>query len=347
MEKVNSYAPSGPNDKTVLILRAFHTYLPADGRVNFLRHLQSLQINQQLHDHAQSLINGLITPLRSLRSYPTNSPRLGMEDSIENIASESTGPMTRDNNIKAKCLARDGSRCVLTGYFDEVTLDKRSTQPSALTECVHIIPFSLATWSTAAEAHGKDIIWTNLIRHFPIIRSINFSRDNINDTKNAMTMCRFLHSHFGRFDFSFEATSQPHRYRIQNYKPRVRHLNLPRTVTFISYDQRYELPSAELLNVHAIIARIFHASGAGENIEKALRDLGEYRMLAKDGSTDISSMLAATTIGVLASHAGNVQQTHAASRDSKESARGVQQDVKNVNRPGEEEDNWEEQSPSC
>ncbi|KAJ5723431.1 hypothetical protein N7488_001466 [Penicillium malachiteum] len=83
---------------------------------------------------------------------------------------------------------------------------------------------------------------------------------------------------------------------------------LPQTVTFISHDQRYELPSPELLRVHAIVARIFHACGAAEQIEKALCDLRGHRLLARDGSTDISSMLAATTLGILGSRAGNVQQ---------------------------------------
>ncbi|KAF4764020.1 hypothetical protein HAV15_001738 [Penicillium sp. str.  len=128
-----------------------------------------------------------------------------------------------------------------------------------------------------------------------------------------------LHRSFGRFDFSFEETSQPHKYCIQNYRPQLR-LNLPRTVTFNWYDQRYDLPHPERLKVHAIIARIFHASGAAEQINKALRDLGEHCVLAKDGSTDISSMLAVTTLGVLGSRAGNVQQTRAALLDSKPSA---------------------------
>lgn len=137
-----------------------------------------------------------------------------------------------------------------------------------------------------------------------------------------MTMSRELYHSFGQFDFSFEETSQPHKYRIQNYRSRLQllQLHLPRTVTFNCYDPRYDLPHLELLKVHAIIARIFRASGAGEQINKALRDLGEHSILANDGSTDISSMLAVTTLGVLGSRAGNVQQTRAALLDSKPSA---------------------------
>lgn len=129
------------------------------------------------------------------------------------------------------------------------------------------------------------------------VQSTYFDRETINDTMNVMMMSKNLHIHFGRFDFSLEATPQLHKYYIHNWRPRI-DMNLPRTVTFKWYDQRYDLPSPELLEVHAIIARIFHTSGVAERVEKALRDLEEYcGGLAKDGSTDVSSMLAATTIG--------------------------------------------------
>jgi hypothetical protein len=105
---------------------------------------------------------------------------------------------------------------------------------------------------------------------------------------------------------------------------------LPRTVVFNWYDQRYDLPSPELLKVHAIVARIFHASGAGEQINKALYDLERHRMLANDGITDISSILATTTLDVLGSRAGNVQQTRAAFPDSKNSAQSVQKNITNA-----------------
>lgn len=54
--------------------------------------------------------------------------------------------------------------------------------------------------------------------------------------------------------------------------------------------ERYDLSRPELLKVHAIIARIFHASGTAEQVDKAFRDLVEQCVLANDGRTDISSM---------------------------------------------------------
>ncbi|CAG8268724.1 unnamed protein product [Penicillium salamii] len=328
MEKVNAYHPIGPDDNTVAILRAFNEYLPANGRVNFLHDLQSLRTNQ-LYDHAQSLINGLVAPFRWLPLTPSvtpvryMSPRWNYPD--DDLTPESAESKQREARLRTECLARDDNRCAVTGFPDEELLDPSIKTRTAYTDCVHIIPLALSSWSTESEGHAKDIIWTNLARHFPTLQSMNFTRENISSITNRITMSNEMHYHFRRFDISFEETSRPHKYRIQKYRPRLISISsLFQFVKFKSYDQRYDLPSPELFKVHAILARIFHASGAAEQIEKALGDRYRYRMLARDGSTDVSSILAVTTLGVFASGAGNVQQTGAAFRDSETGAQSVQ-----------------------
>lgn len=52
-----------------------------------------------------------------------------------------------------------------------------------------------------------------------------------------------------------------------------------------------ELPSRVLLETHAAIARIYHASGAVESIEEILRDREELCQLAEDESTNIADIL--------------------------------------------------------
>ena len=93
---------------------------------------------------------------------------------------------------------------------------------------------------------------------------------------------------------------------LRKFRKSCRRRRRCRTVTFKWYDQRYDLPCPELLKVHAIIARIFHASGAAGQADKALHDLGEQCVLAKDDNTDISLTLAVITLGVPGSRAGNV-----------------------------------------
>jgi hypothetical protein len=72
-----------------------------------------------------------------------------------------------------------------------------------------------------------------------------------------------------------------------------------RRVTFVSYDGRYELPNPKLLEVHAAVARILHLTGAGEYIEKVLRDREDIAHLATDGSTDVTRLLLAFEVAAL------------------------------------------------
>ena len=68
------------------------------------------------------------------------------------------------------------------------------------------------------------------------------------------------------------------------------HLHGVRQVTFEAHNH-CDLPSRILLETHAALARIFNASGKGEQIDKVLRDCDEIRCLASDGSTDIETLL--------------------------------------------------------
>ena len=94
-----------------------------------------------------------------------------MEDPIENIASQSSGPLVRETRLEAECLKRDDNRCVVTKRLDFKNLQQGDrTTPATFTECAHVIPFSLAVWRDQPESYAKDIIWTNLIRHFPALQ---------------------------------------------------------------------------------------------------------------------------------------------------------------------------------
>ena len=58
------------------------------------------------------------------------------------------------------------------------------------------------------------------------------------------------------------------------------------TVTFTSRDpEKLPLPSPEYLAIHAACARVAHLSGAGEHIDKVLRELEDNKVLSKDGAS--------------------------------------------------------------
>jgi hypothetical protein len=283
MKRLDRYSPSGRSGPTVPILKAFMEHLPVDGKANPIEDLKSFQFDAQIKQHAESLRTCLLVPMKANK----------------NIADKFDQSEVRERRMKTECLERDNYKCTVTGRIEVSYLDKNDvTTPAATTECAHIIPFFL--WESGAEEEAKTAIWETINRYFPTIcRNIQFTHESINDNRNGITMCKEVHSYFCQFDIAFEATEIPHTYRLINYFPNVIPFQLPSQVKFVCHDGRYELPGPELLKTHAAIARILDASEQGWDIDEILRHQDDTRVLAKDGSTDISALLSATSLSVL------------------------------------------------
>lgn len=221
------------------------------------------------------------------------------------------GPPSREVRLKKDCLDRDSQRCVATGFYDEDSRRDKNIPDTGIlttyTKCTPILPFALTTWKDEHEKCAKDIVWSNLTRYFLSTENqLHFARESINDTCNAMTLSLHLHSCFGGFDFALEATPRSHTYTPKIHRQFILGLSdLPKEVTFTSHnsDSSFALPSPGLLKVHAALAHIFHASGAAWSIQKAVQNLEEIEILARDGSIDISAALAASSLGILSSRA--------------------------------------------
>jgi len=302
MDRLNRYTARSSTDDTVRVLTAFLDFLPPEGKSHLETDLRSFNTDEDVRIHAESLVNHLLSPFKTLRATPniSISSRLGMEDSIENILAEMAEPSVRQARLKRDCLRRDGNKCVITGFTEVSTLDRDDiTTPAEYTECAHIIPFSLGSWKDEQEARDKAVIWVTLNRCFPSLKQkIAFDHESINNDCNAITTCADLHRKFGNFVFAFEATDIKHSYRIKCYRPNL--LSLTQTsVTFHQHDSRYALPAPELLEIHATVARILHASGKAQEIDKVLRDRDEISVLAANGTTDIASILATTSLSRL------------------------------------------------
>lgn len=305
MERLDRYSPSGSSDPTVPILKAFMEHLPVEGKSNLIKDLQSFHSDARLKQHAESLRTCLLIPMKAQRQTPslTMSPREGLDQSIENIAGTFDLPASRDARMKMECLECDNRRCTMSGRVEKTFVSKRdTTTPAARTECAHIIPFSLGKWDSRAEETAKAETWVTINRCFPnLSRDLKFTHESVNDNRNGITMQKECHPYFGQFEISFEATATPDTYRVMNHVPNVIPFSLPPQVRFVCHDGRYELPSPQLLQVHAAIARILHASGQAEEIDQVLRDQDATRVLAKDGSTDLSALLSATSLSAMSS----------------------------------------------
>jgi len=185
---------------------------------------------------------------------------------------------------------------MVTGSWARGYRDAPEDAVTAITQAVHIVPFSLGHFNENQKT-STATTWDAIYRMFPSIRSrINFRANDINDTRNVMTMDRDLHANFGEFHFCFVATETSNRYKIKRYNvtPIVR-LALPEYVEFTAHSGLHELPSPELLRLHAAVAQVLHASGLARYIDDVHEDRDMIRCLAEDGSTPISRLLLAVS----------------------------------------------------
>ena len=106
---------------------------------------------------------------------------------------------------------------------------------------------------------------------------------------NALTLTLDYHRLFGEFEIFFERTDIPHQYKVDSTEqsPFLRDPLFPVTRTLtLSPNRTIDPPSARLLDLHRAIALIMKLSGAGEYIERVLRDMEELDV-REDGSTHL------------------------------------------------------------
>jgi hypothetical protein len=151
------------------------------------------------------------------------------------------------------------------------------------------------------ERFKNAAVWEFMYRYFPTIQE----GCDINRHENVMMLDAVLHQEFSRFSFILEATDVPSRYRTKSFPNFVysgyRYI-IPEFVTILSHDGRYPAPSKRLLDVHAAIGNILHATGRAEVIAKMINELrgSGGQALAKDGSTNVEEMLSVSALFLLA-----------------------------------------------
>lgn len=104
---------------------------------------------------------------------------------------------------------------------------------------------------------------------------------------NALTLTLDYHRLFGEFQIYFEPTGIRHQYWIDSTEqsPFLRDPLFPVTRSLtVSSHRTIDPPSPRLLGVHRAITLIMKLSGAGEYIERVLRDIEELDV-KEDGST--------------------------------------------------------------
>jgi HNH endonuclease len=143
----------------------------------------------------------------------TQSPSKHSQDKVQ-LQIALVEPSSRNDQswLKRHCLERDEYCYVVTKHLDfEWSMDHRneyhSNIPLELTDCAHILPFSLGNFENASpqDVENITIIWEALFRYFPALKGLIHS-GTINSLENAFTLSKGLHSYFGMFLLTFEQT---------------------------------------------------------------------------------------------------------------------------------------------
>lgn len=173
-------------------------------------------------------------------------------------------------------------------------------------EVAHILPYSLTTLAQGeselvrlsiiiywlhinlSKSEAKRKVFRILDMFDPGL-SHRLDGPNIDRPINALTLTLDYHRLFSGFQIYFEPTGRPHEYKIDSLEEStfLRDPFFPVTRTLsLSPNQSIDSPDPRLLRVHCAIAHIMKLSGAGDYIEKVLRDMQEVEVKA-DGSTNL------------------------------------------------------------
>ncbi|OAL75678.1 hypothetical protein A7D00_1278 [Trichophyton violaceum] len=267
---------------------------------------QKEDVNRASEKFAEYIVENFLLPLRA-SSVKTPQPTPSSLPSIQ--PSTPTGTKQRVSILRQNCLVRDHHRCVVSRKFDANEASRRWKQDGddckdddgnllkdqreedfEYLEVAHILPHCLtavASQNTELSDSKKNALRILDMFDPGIIHLIDGPK--IDSPLNALTLTHGHHRAFGEFKLYFEPTSAQYQYRIDSMErtPFLRKSLFPVTRTLLlSPSRTIDPPSARLLGVHRAIAKIMNLSGAGEYIEKVLRDLEEINVRA-DGTTNL------------------------------------------------------------
>lgn len=143
-------------------------------------------------------------------------------------------------------------------------------------------------------------VW-QVIEAFSGISLDDLNGNLINRPENGITLDSIIHKEFGRLSLCFVATEvvsivprniastllftkgrKAHTYKVQNWNIKLR--DIPETVTFVPR-AGVPLPDPRYLALHAACAKVVHASGMAEILDRAFDDLESMPTLSNDGSS--------------------------------------------------------------
>ncbi|KAJ5097129.1 hypothetical protein N7456_007850 [Penicillium angulare] len=196
---------------------------------------------------------------------------------------------------------------VMSGYYHK-DYDPPPGSAQSNIQGAHIIPFSMGKYqpNVASSKRRYETIWAIFQRYFPVIAPMRFTSDQLNTEKNMLSLDGHLHTAFSAFRLALMPTDDtPNRYNVLTFDDsRLGPYTdiLPKVITLTAAVPGIEMPNAELLRIHASVAKFLHMKGHRESPEKILQDYANCGVLASNGSTDVERLLNVTGLTLASSN---------------------------------------------
>ncbi|OJJ71069.1 hypothetical protein ASPBRDRAFT_127030 [Aspergillus brasiliensis CBS 101740] len=273
---------------------------------------KSMRMKGAIESFAEYIVDNFLLPFRASSAKTPQATPTALSSSQTPTQMSTT---QRVSVLRKACLVRDHHRCVISRKFDIVEARKRSKEDEnnckdddenllnsevrdgfQYLEVAHILPHNLTTMAQGEIelSESKSNVFRILDMFDPGL-SHRLEGANIDRPGNALTLTHEYHRLFGEFRIFFEPTGEDsHEYRIDSLEdcPFLRNPLLPviRTLS-LSPNQTIDPPDSRLLRVHCAIAHIMKLSGAGEYIEKVVRDMEDEVDVKADGSTPLGHII--------------------------------------------------------
>ncbi|KAJ3032301.1 hypothetical protein HK097_005301 [Rhizophlyctis rosea] len=247
------------------------------------------------------------TPPVNTFSSGTSSP---LEATSESSASQNTSALasakegekkgekknaSRDQKVVQECYNRDRYTCRLTARRSVQFADTEGDKGASYTEAAHIIPFALKS----LDPEEKDLFATMMTYFAP---HIPLSLDELDVLENTIVLSAIAHRAFGEFRWVVDCAvndDEKVTYTVHHLKSELQELNRvildKEGIRFEStegapllIDEAPTLPppSPIMFYLHAALARVLHASGRAEELQRVVRDAGDDELFAQQAEID-------------------------------------------------------------
>jgi len=184
-------------------------------------------------------------------------------------------PHNRPADFRPMLMARDQSRCVVTGAW-EVHVPMNG--PHTFLEAAHIIRRAIFVDRQTSEDFLPATL--DILKNFASLSDIETEvLTSIIDTpQNGMMLDVRWHLYFDHLEWCLLPTETVHKYSVHFFKAERAPSDYlpPMTVVFADHSkEEIPLPNAKLIAIHAAVAHVLHMSGAGKELDKILDFFGD------------------------------------------------------------------------